>query len=616
MPFASFKSVREVSSEDINCPAENLIKSTGKKWKTKACGERLGFVVLELSEPSKITGIDIGNEHSAFIEVLVSNTSCSPNDFTEILVTCSFMTLIESKNSTNINRVRCFSPDALISTTLSKKWQFIKIICSQPFNKHVQYGISFIKIHVDSNVDIKKIPQVSEKLHSKVENPSSLNISQLGKFKLREESPDSDSESSASLFKRWKASEMNSETHSLKNTTEILQKPIETEKLTLKTVQKLSNNYDLMLSTDRNRRELAFGNEENNDDERIYKKRQRLSEAIELEREQLRKRNESSTSKDNKKELKRAGKIDENKKLTNYDKAKNDPTKQKINKEEKKCDIRGKIFRPFDELLKGTVLVISGIQNPERSNLRDKALSMGAKYRADWGNGCTHLICAFKNTPKYNQVRGKGKIVTRAWIEDCHKQKKYLPWRRYALDSNDLTQPESEDEVLDESLRPAQPSSDSNVTKNSIANAAREISTVSSGSDTDDDIQRVLENNANKNKEKQGTVSHSKTVFDLSTEEEVYLTAKTKLDANMKSLFNGLIFFICSDIRSAERKRIENIIKLNQGLITLCPKEAELFISIGEAIESKTKNGKVIKPDWIYESIDMEMKVPLEKYLL
>ncbi len=32
---------------------------------------------------------------------------------------------------------------------------------------------------------------------------------------------------------------------------------------------------------------------------------------------------------------------------------------------------------------------------------------MGAKYKGDWDWSCTHLICAFPNTPKFNQVGGR-----------------------------------------------------------------------------------------------------------------------------------------------------------------------------------------------------------------
>ncbi|RWS11850.1 DNA repair protein XRCC1-like protein [Dinothrombium tinctorium] len=86
---------------------------------------------------------------------------------------------------------------------------------------------------------------------------------------------------------------------------------------------------------------------------------------------------------------------------------------------------------PFSKVMDKVVFVISGIQNPERRELREKALEMGAKYKADWDDSCTHLICAFVNTPKYLQVIAKkGRIVTKQWINDCHSRKKLLPWRK------------------------------------------------------------------------------------------------------------------------------------------------------------------------------------------
>lgn len=62
--------------------AENLIKpQSGKKWKTQNAGEKSAYVILEMDEAEQITGIDIGNEHSAFVEVLVGKSSCMPTDF-------------------------------------------------------------------------------------------------------------------------------------------------------------------------------------------------------------------------------------------------------------------------------------------------------------------------------------------------------------------------------------------------------------------------------------------------------------------------------------------------------------------------------------------------------
>ena len=79
---------------------------------------------------------------------------------------------------------------------------------------------------------------------------------------------------------------------------------------------------------------------------------------------------------------------------------------------------------------------------------------MGARYKGDWDSSCTHLVCAFLNTPKFNQVKGQGKIVKKDWIEECHSQRKKIPWRRFCLDNNDKGT-ESEEEIWDETMIPS-----------------------------------------------------------------------------------------------------------------------------------------------------------------
>ncbi|CAG2111492.1 unnamed protein product [Medioppia subpectinata] len=89
---------------------------------------------------------------------------------------------------------------------------------------------------------------------------------------------------------------------------------------------------------------------------------------------------------------------------------------------------------PFDKLMSKVVFALSGFVNPKRGDLRDKAIQMGAKYRPDWSQSCTHLICAFANTPKYNEVMSQnGRIVTDKWIEDTYRQKRLVYWRNYIL---------------------------------------------------------------------------------------------------------------------------------------------------------------------------------------
>lgn len=154
--------------------ANNLLNNDpSKKWKCQSSGETQASVVLQLEKPCIISHIDIGNEHSAYVEVLV-NRSTSTDSYKGLLVMSSFMTPLESRQSTNVSTVRMFSHDQLSKPESDDKWDIIKVICTQPFNRHVQYGLSFITLH---------------SLEDKLSNmPSTSN--KLGKFTLREFSPD------------------------------------------------------------------------------------------------------------------------------------------------------------------------------------------------------------------------------------------------------------------------------------------------------------------------------------------------------------------------------------------------------------------------------------------
>ncbi|XP_065363709.1 DNA repair protein XRCC1 [Calliphora vicina] len=561
MPFATFTRVREVSSEDNVHLAENLIKiQPGKKWKTKNAGERSAYVILEMSECHQITGIDIGNEHSAFVEVLVGKSASTPEDFKEILITCSFMTPTESKSSNNTNRVRCFNREALVPSIADGKWSFVKIFCTQPFNKHVPYGLSFIKVHINDNENKNSLViqknLVPDQFLKKTTNA-------IGKLKYREDSPDSESENSSSLFNRWKKLKDNVVEPTTAAAIRIASKnPVPRQ---ISDVQKPQTSQSVKVDDiilDRNRDKLLFGDENDDTNNEKPKKLERLSQQIEADKERRRVERETEISKNKRKSLDVTKSFETTKNIddklikpscskTSFNgnnstalepgkKRQSSPPENPMKK--MKPSIK---FRPFNQLLKGVVLVISGIQNPDRGDLRNKAMALGAKYKADWDSTCTHLICAFKNTPKYNQVRGKGKIVTRSWIEKCYDLKKYLPWRRYALDSIELSKSESDEEIFDETRKPQidENSNDtslrkstevSEVSNNTLAlymddqlktnNTASNNIGSSSESDTDDEIKRV--------KQKTNTIGmippSSKTVniFDASTDEEDYINEK------------------------------------------------------------------------------------------
>ena len=47
----------------------------------------------------------------------------------------SFMSPVESKKNTNVNRVRMFGSEKLSKSVINQKWDRLKIVCKKPFTK-------------------------------------------------------------------------------------------------------------------------------------------------------------------------------------------------------------------------------------------------------------------------------------------------------------------------------------------------------------------------------------------------------------------------------------------------------------------------------------------------
>ncbi|CAH8624718.1 unnamed protein product [Dicrocoelium dendriticum] len=147
MPEAYPARVSSFTSEDKVYPASNLLKSSSfSKWQSEKGGTKQEAVELSFERPVEISRLDIGNNGSAFVEVLVRR-SASSDEPTVFLPSSSFMSPVEAKNGTNLNRVRVFSGNQLLSTVSSQKWDTFRFVCTQPFNKNLQYGLSFVSFH-------------------------------------------------------------------------------------------------------------------------------------------------------------------------------------------------------------------------------------------------------------------------------------------------------------------------------------------------------------------------------------------------------------------------------------------------------------------------------------
>uniref|UniRef100_A0A4P6DA16 Putative dna repair protein panstrongylus lignarius n=1 Tax=Rhodnius prolixus TaxID=13249 RepID=A0A4P6DA16_RHOPR len=423
-----------VSSEDEAHPATNLMKNeySNKKWKCKTPGEKQISAVFQLAECCKISKIDIGNEHSAFVEILVGK-SCTPDvDYKVLLVTSSLMSLQEAKNGTNINSVSFFKRENFCKPLCDEKWDRIKIVCTQPFNKHAQYGLSFIVFHSETSVD-KNTPQLGFQL--KATNSVEPLLRAGGLFANRNRfSNNSPIATGAAAIREASTSG--------------------TLKVDFKGKLPHRNN-DSAKSP-----KTSSVNEEKPKKKTVTPKNDKVKE---------KKANVTITPT-----------------LTNTVAAAPNTVKKVVRASVQAFKKREE--RPFGNLMAGVVFVISGYENPLRSELRNKALAMGARYEANWNHNCTHLICAFRNTPKFNQVRGRGKIVKRDWIEECYSRRAKLPWRRFALDPNDVLLPESDEEIHELVER--------SISAPVKRSACRDSS---DGADTDDEIEKVRQKQRKQN---------------------------------------------------------------------------------------------------------------------
>lgn len=614
----------------------------------------------------------------------------------EILLASSFMTPVESRNSNTINRVRCFSEDALVSSVAAEKWDLVKVICTQPYNKHVQYGLAFVKIH---GIAITS-PNISESSTISSSKTNDNEMKKLGHFKLREDSSDSNDADSGSLFSRWKQNrDQIKPSSSMTTATAIREASSSATSESMINIKKIAvkhSSFAIVDSDDegkskkkRNTDKILYDEADNDDDAN-----RKLEKKLNLEKQKVEKLTSSqssssdkekkknmasdkpkgeklSTSQNSSQEKKINDKLNRSSSNINNDslhsnskqnEIKNTPTSSKFkdfldsklspssstffftcngakpkkrpsspleNQVSKKkmlsydTDVK-MIYKPFKTLFNGVTFVISGIQNPDRGEIRRKALEMGAKYKPDWDSQCTHLICAFKNTPKYNQVKGHGKIINQAWIHDSYAKKMRLPWRRYALQSKESKQPESEEEIFDESLKPKpEPSyKERDSVSPDLIEIKEKIVTIDvdddnfeydSGEDTEEEIERIQKEQENKRKNGNSD-SVDKDNFDESTDAE-------EQNSNTESpddFFKTKKFFLDSkNISSIEIIKLKNFIRMHKGELVKEITSANCLISNKNiSIDSNSNGCQTIKPIWVFECHDMDCLLPVKRYVI
>ncbi|XP_014253734.1 DNA repair protein XRCC1-like isoform X2 [Cimex lectularius] len=526
MPIVKIERVVSVSSEDKNHEASNLLQRdfSNKKWKCKTPGEKNISVILQLEKACKIVAVDVGNENSAFIEILVGH-SAEPDTLKPLLVTSSLMTLQEGKNGDNTNGVKFFKSESFCESVKDEKWDRVKLVCTQPYNKYSQFGLSFVTFHSDEH---------------------DLPACNFGKFQLKVEKQKQPLLQAGGLFAQRK--ELNELTGAA-------------------AVHAANRNIGDIKLPSSIKNKFVVVNPVTTDD-------------VDEQTEEV-----NSTTKQKKQ---KTPKVKKNSEKRNASPASSTPTSSVKKRKTNDQSPNSKVVAPkpvkkcaeksFNKFFENVVFVISGFQNPLRSDIRSKGLAMGAKYKADWDASCTHLICAFANTPKFNQVRNKGKIVKKEWFEDSYAKRIALPWRRYALDPNDLHQKESDEEIYEKVDKPKR-----------IDNRRRIYDTDSE--DTEDELEQVRQAQKKKNRTSVEKIQPQPTspenvagpsrapvpparnddVYNADTEEEEFGMIENSSDSeenlpHLHRFFQCMTFLLLDDVEEKEREKLQRYIVAHDGM--------------------------------------------------
>lgn len=624
MPEIKLKHVVSCSTEDTTHKAENLLSSdTYRKWKAARPGEKQTSVILQFEKEDQVHSIDIGNEGSAFIEVLVGNSSAvRDQDYEVLLVTSSFMSPTESRNGTNMSRVRFFGPNQLQKSTAQEKWDRVKIVCSQPYSKNIAYGLSFVKFH--SPPDKNDPPPTT---------PPKL--TKLGQFRVKDESPSSGSnlQPGSLFFSRENAT---------KSSTSPKVSP-QSQKLSYAAaaLQASAGSHSSGQGSSSSsaspqppaKRKFEFSKERQSSSGPPPAKK--ASPAVSPEGKAATPKPKPSPASTPTSSATKASSAQKS-----ADKKQGNQSKLELKPKKQKATPQSAQPVSFNRIMEGVVFVLSGFQNPFRGELREKAMEMGAKYRPDWTPDSTHLICAFANTPKYSQVKSAGGIIVRKeWIIDCHKRKQKISHKRYLMDGAESSS-ESEMEVDDQSeeemntntprKQERQMTPKKTPQKNDEDDEYAGSTDVDepggdddeSAVDTEDELQRVENESRQKKAAAEGKTAEEEDPYGGSTDENT--DAEAEQDHPIPELpdfLSGKHFFLYGKFPNNERRLLLRYIVAFNGVIEDYMTEKVQFVVTSEGWHDsfeealmENSNLNFVKPAWIHAINERQKMLPYQPY--
>ncbi|XP_030331527.1 putative short transient receptor potential channel 2-like protein isoform X3 [Strigops habroptila] len=137
------------SQQDPKFPAENLLRADAPRpW--LGCPQdrsRQLRVELQLERAIPIGYVDVGNCGCAFLQLEVGRSSW-PRDrpYLPLVPSVALMTPAEARLEQNRCGVRMFKEADFPAPALGQRWDRLRLTLSQPFSRHSQFGLSFIRV--------------------------------------------------------------------------------------------------------------------------------------------------------------------------------------------------------------------------------------------------------------------------------------------------------------------------------------------------------------------------------------------------------------------------------------------------------------------------------------
>lgn len=232
-------------------------------------------------------------------------------------------------------------------------------------------------------------------------------------------------------------------------------------------------------------------------------------------------------------------------------------------------------------------------------------------------------------------MRGKGKIVSAKWIDNCFSEQKRLPWRRFAVDRDDKAGDVSEEEILCEWLRPkaTNDSDDSdgdmlivdNRTGEKKSSPEKKIEMKVDDSD-DEDMMVVVKPPASPpkitidNSDSETEKTHDdeqkendnlqQNAFDFDSESSIdYSTVECEA-------FKNKIFYLNKDLPATTLLKFIHVIKHMLGIVTKDASKANYIITRHGKNLPRNSTAEVVKDTWIQECHDLQAFIPTTRYKL